>query len=76
MRSITTVWIFQVTNKQNLRQEDLDMAKNLQRETESLLIAAQNNAIKTIYVQAKIDSIQQNRKCGLCRDRDKAINHK
>ena len=28
---------------------------NLKRETESLLMAAQNNAIRTSYVKAKID---------------------
>ena len=33
---------------------------NLKRETESLLIAAQNNAIRTNYIKAKIDKTQQN----------------
>ena len=43
--------------------KNLHMAK---RETESLLIAAQNNAIKTNYVKVKIDKTQQNLKCILC----------
>ena len=30
----------------------------LKRETESLLIAAQNNSIRTSYVKAKVDNIQ------------------
>ena len=38
---------------------------------ESLLIAAQNNAIRTIH----IDKTQQNSKCRLCGDRDETINH-
>ena len=42
---------------------------NLKSKTESLLIATQNNAIKTNYVQANVDNTQQNTKCGLCRDR-------
>ena len=36
---------------------------HLKRETESLLIAEQNKAIKTNYVKAKIDKTQQNSKC-------------
>ena len=48
---------------------------NLKKETESLPIAAQDNAIRTIYVKAKIDKIQQNSKCRSCGDRDKMINH-
>ena len=39
---------FQVTDKRHLTRENLDMAKkgNLERETESLLIAAQKNRHK------------------------------
>ena len=48
---------------------------NLKRETESLLIAAQSNAIRTTNVKAKIDKTQKNSKYRLCVDRDKAINH-
>ena len=38
---------------------------NLRREAVSLLIAAQNNTIRTNYVKAKIDNMQQNGKCRL-----------
>ena len=48
---------------------------NLKRETESLLIAAQNNAIKTNQIKARIDKTQQNNKCRLCGGRDETINH-
>ena len=48
---------------------------NLKRETESLLIAAQNNAIRTNHIKARIDKTQQNSKCRLCSDRDETINH-
>ena len=48
---------------------------NLKRETESLLIASQNNAIKTNHVKARIDKTQQNSKYRLCGDRDETINH-
>ena len=53
----TIIWTFQVTNKSPLTWENLDMAKkgNLKRETESLLIATQNNAIRTNYIKARID---------------------
>ena len=48
---------------------------NLKRETESLIIAAQDNAIRTNHIKARIDKTQQNSKCGLCGDRDETINH-
>ena len=48
---------------------------NIERETESLLIAAQDNAIKTNPAKARIDKTQQNSKCRLCGDRDETITH-
>ena len=48
---------------------------NLKRETEPLLIAAQDNAIRTNHIKARIDKTQQNSKCWLCGDRDETINH-
>ena len=41
---------------------------HLKKETESLLITTQNNAIRNNYIQMKIDNAQQNRKCRLSRD--------
>ena len=41
---------------------------NLKKETEYLRIAAQNNALRTNYVTAKIDMTQQNSKYRLCGD--------
>ena len=49
--------------------------ENLKRETESLLIAEQDNAIRTNHIKARIDKTQQNSKCRLCSDRDETINH-
>ena len=43
---------------------------NLKRETESLIIAAQNNVIRTNYIEAKINETKQNSKCRLCGERD------
>ena len=48
---------------------------SLKRETESLLIAAQDNTIGTNHIKARIDKTQQNSKCRLCGDRDETINH-
>ena len=48
---------------------------NLKRETEFLLIAAHDNAIRTNHIKARIDKTQQNSKCWLCGDRDETINH-
>ena len=48
---------------------------NFKRKTESLLIAAQNNVIRTNHIEARIDKTQQNSKCRLFDDRDETINH-
>ena len=47
---------------------------NFKKETESLLIAAQNNTIRTSHIKARIDKTQQNIKFRLCGDRDETIN--
>ena len=44
-------------------------------ETESLLIVAQNNAIRTNGIKAKLDNTQENSKCRLCRDSNEMSNH-
>ena len=48
---------------------------NFKRETESLLMAAQNSAIRTNHIKARIDKTQQKSKCRLCGDRDETMNH-
>ena len=48
---------------------------NFKRETESLLIAAQDNAIRMNHIKERIEKTQQNSKCRLCGDRDETINH-
>ena len=48
---------------------------NLKRETESLLIAVQDNAIRTNHIKARIDKMRQNSNCRLCGNRDETINH-
>ena len=45
------------------------------QETTTLLIAAQNNAIKTNHAIAKFDNTQWNSKCSSCGDRDEAVNY-
>ena len=45
------------------------------RETESLLIAAQNNAIRTNHIKARIDKSQQNSKCRLGGGQNETSNH-
>ena len=48
---------------------------NLKRETESLLIPAQNNTKRINYIKEKIDQTQQNSKCRLYGNKDEIINH-
>ena len=69
----TTVWLFLAKKKVKIAHEKTGIRlrkENLMRENESLLIAAQNNAIKTNYIKAKIDNKQQNIDCRLCGERD------
>ena len=49
--------------------------ENFKRETESFLIAAQNNAIRTNHIKTRIYKTQQNSWCRLCDDRDETINY-
>ena len=44
------------------------------RETESLQVAAQNNAIRTNHIKARVDKTRKNSKCWLSSDRDETIN--
>ena len=48
---------------------------NFKIETESFLIAAQDNAERSNHTKARIYKMQQNSKCRLCGDRDTNINH-
>ena len=40
-----------------------------------IIIIAQNNAIRTNYIQAKIDNIQPNSKCRICENRYETVYH-
>ena len=42
---------------------------------QNLLIAAENNAVRTNHIKARIDKTQQNSKCRIYGDRDEIINH-
>ena len=48
---------------------------DLKRETESLIVAAQNQSIRTNLVKAKIDKIQGDSLCRVCGKVDESIDH-
>ena len=48
---------------------------NFKRETEYVLIAAKNNAIRTNHIKARIGKTHQNTRCRLCSEREEMINH-
>ena len=48
---------------------------DLKRETESLIVAAQNQSINKSIVQAKIDKRQRDFLCRVCRKADEGIDH-
>ena len=47
----------------------------MKRETESLIVAAQNQSIRTNLVKAKIDKNQTGSLCRVCRKADESIDH-
>ena len=49
--------------------------EDLKRETESLIVSAQNQSIRTNLVKAKIDKSQKDTLCKLCKKADESINH-
>ena len=48
---------------------------DLKRETESLIVAAQNQSIRTNLVKAKINKSQRDSLCRVCRKVDESIDH-
>ena len=79
-----TNWKEKVMHGQFLRQTE-DVADkdqwlwlkdgSLKRETETLIMAAQEQALRTNLVKAKIDKTQQDSKCRMCGKADESINH-
>jgi len=51
------------------------MKGDLKAETESEIVAAQDQAIQTKYYVTKILSAETDRKCGLCQQFDETIDH-
>ena len=47
----------------------------MKRETESLIVAAQNQSIRTNLVKAKIDKSQGDSLCRVCRKGDESIDN-
>ena len=48
---------------------------DLKRETESLIVAAQNQSVRKNFVKAKIDKSQKETLRRLCKKADKSIDH-
>ena len=66
---------FKQTNKTSEKKTWTKIRKgNLKKETSSLLILPQNNAMRTSYIKTRKDKTQQNSKYRLCADRDEIIN--
>ena len=47
----------------------------IKRESESLIMAAQEQAIRTNVIKAKIDNTQEESKCRMCGRVDETVNH-
>ena len=48
---------------------------DLKREAESLIVAAQNQSIRTNLFKVKIDKSQKDTECRLCKKADESIDH-
>ena len=47
----------------------------MKRETESFIVAAQNQSIRTTLIKARIDKSQGDSLCRVCRNIDESIDH-
>ena len=47
----------------------------LKKETEGFLIAAQDQALRTNAIKAKIDKVTEDSKCRLCKEKNETIDH-
>ena len=77
-------WKSKAMNGQHLRQIEENSAKetwqwmkrgSLKRETESLIIAAQDQALRTNYSKAKIEKSTNVWTCRLCKEKEETISH-
>ena len=68
---------FQVTRSEISREKTctLQRKRNFNIETDSLLVAAHDIAIRTNYIRGRISKTLQNSRCRLCGDRGITINH-
>ena len=49
--------------------------RSLKRTTEALIMAAQEQAIRTNNIKTKIDKTQENGKCRMCGKAEESVNH-
>jgi len=77
-------WHDKPMNGQHLRQTEKHAAPetwkwmqrgSLKRETESLIVAAQDQALRTNYRKARIEKSTNDPKCRLCKERDETVSH-
>ena len=77
MERKTSLWAFKrlISNISHKKTWTWPRKGNLKRKTEYRLISAQNNAIRTNHIKARIDKRLQNNECRLCGNRDETIDH-
>ena len=77
-------WKSKAMNGQHLRQTEVNSAKetwqwmkrgSLKRETESLIIAAQDQALRTNYRKAKVEKSTNISMCRLCKEKEETVSH-
>ena len=77
-------WIHKAMHGRFLRQTEAVAAKEtwawlsrggIKRETETLILAAQEQAIRTNQINAKIDRTQEDCLCRMCKQADETVNH-
>ena len=77
-------WKSKAMNGQHLKQTEENAAKetwqwmkrgSLKRETESLIIAAQDQALRTNYRKAKIEKSTNISMCRLCKEKEETVSH-
>ena len=66
-----------LTDRGNLSKGDLavDEERKFEKRTESLIIAAQDQALRTIYRKARIEKSTNVSTCRLCKDKEETVSH-
>ena len=77
MEGETSIWSVHWAKRRKKEHRNLDMVeeRHLKREREALIVAAQNQALQTNQIKAKINKTQRYGKCRMCKETTEKVSH-